>query len=185
MAYKDNLTAEYVRSILDYDMETGEFTWRFRPEEHFKTKRIFNSWNAKHAKNIAGGANKRGYWTIRINGTGYLAHRLAWLIVNGAWPSYEIDHKNNRKTDNFISNLRPSMHPQNGKNRSLNKNNKSGYKGVYFKKKISKWAAQIKVNYKSIHIGYYDTPLEAAIAYNSLAGQYHGEFAKLNEIPKE
>lgn len=52
--------------------------------------------------------------------------------------------------------------------RLLNAQNKSGYRGVSVKKSktINKFIAQISVNGKKHHIGYYQTPEEAAQAYD-------------------
>ncbi len=72
-------------------------------------------------------------------------------------------------------------------NHGLNKNNTSGYKGVINVSKHSRmktrvWVASIKVNYKTIRLGYYETPEEAALAYNKAALKYHGVYARLNVL---
>ncbi|MDA6380520.1 HNH endonuclease signature motif containing protein [Escherichia coli] len=67
---------------------------------------------------------------IMINGKAYPAHRLAWLIVYGTMPDGFIDHINRVRTDNRISNLRLVTHSENMQNRKIQKNNKSGYRGV-------------------------------------------------------
>ena len=97
----------------------------------------------------------------------------------------DVDHKDLNKLNCQKSNLRLTNQQGNGANRRLNKNNKSGYKGVYFnnQKKYKKpWMAQIKVNYKPIHLGMFRTPQEAALVYNEAALKYFGEFARLNKI---
>ena len=62
--------------------------------------------------------------------------------------------------------------------------NKSGFRGVHFHKHNKRWRAQIGYNYKLITIGYYDTPEEAARAYDAKAKELRGEFARLN-FPEE
>jgi hypothetical protein len=43
-----------------------------------------------------------------------------------------------------------------------------------------KWRAQIMLNGRLIHLGYFTDPVEAAKAYDEAARKYHGEFASLN-----
>lgn len=175
-----DITQDFLKSILHYNPATGVFTWRKRPREHFATARIYNSWNMKHAGKIAGGLTaKSKYWGLRINSKLYLAHRLAWRYVTGVWPEHELDHINCNRTDNRMANLREATHSENVKNTPMRKTNTSGYKGVTWHKHTGKWAAQIKVNSKHIHLGIFDTPEEAHAAYCEAAKKYHGLFAKI------
>lgn len=64
----------------------------------------------------------------------------------------------------------------------------SGYRGVYYLssekcKRKKPWLAQIGAGKKSVYLGYFATPEQAARAYNDAALRYYGEFAELNEIP--
>jgi hypothetical protein len=88
------------------------------------------------------------------------------------------DHWNHDTLDNRRANLRICSHQQNCCNKLAYKNNKSGYKGVSRKKgKIQNpWRAQIKVNQKTIQIGYYPTPELAHEAYEVASIKFHGEF---------
>ena len=56
-------------------------------------------------------------------------------------------------------------------------NNKVGVKGVVWDKDRGKWAAFIKVNYKSIGLGRFDRIEDAAVAYEVAARRYFGSFA--------
>ena len=47
----------------------------------------------------------------------------------------------------------------------LQVNNTSGYRGVVYSKAAKKWSSIIKINYKSIYLGLFDTAVEAAKAY--------------------
>jgi hypothetical protein len=96
----------------------------------------------------------------------------------------EIDHKNLNGLDNQKHNLRFSSRSQNLMNRGIQKNNSSGFKGVSYHKKASKWFAQIMLNKKQKFLGLFDCKIEAAKVYNQAAIKYHGEFARLNEIPE-
>jgi len=73
----------------------------------------------------------------------------------------EIDHKNRQTLDNRKSNLQISTRSQNLFNTGLFSHNTSGYKGVGYYKQTNKWRAHIKVNQKSIHLGYFSTFEEA------------------------
>lgn len=95
----------------------------------------------------------------------------------------ECDHINGNPLDNRRDNLRACSHSQNLKNQNRRSTNTSGYTGVsYFgyDSRSRKWNANIKVNYKSINLGYYATAEEAARAYDKAAREYFGKFARLN-----
>ena len=109
----------------------------------------------------------------------YLEHRLAWFYVNGTWPK-QVDHRNNVKSDNRISNLRETTSSQNNMNRKKNGRNRSGRKGVTERKRSRNWEAQIAVDGKDVYLGKFPSLEEAANAYNAAALKYHGEFARLD-----
>lgn len=93
-----------------------------------------------------------------------------------------IDHIDGNGLNNQRSNLRPCTQSQNLANMRLSKHNTSGYKGVC-KTSRGTFHAGIYVNNKRIHIGVFKTPIEAALAYNKAAQKYHGNFARLNQVP--
>lgn len=94
----------------------------------------------------------------------------------------EIDHKNGNNLDNQKSNLRPGTRSQNNMNSRSRENSTSKYKGVSWASHAKKWRAQLQINKKHCHLGYFETEKDAAIAYNEAALKYFGEFAKLNEM---
>jgi hypothetical protein len=178
-----SITQEYLKSILDYNPDTGIFVWRERLVEHFKNgkqtkEHNCNAWNAKNAGKQTGSQNKNGYLLIWVNYKVYPAHILAYIYMTGKQPDKKIDHKNGNKKDNRWINLRLATDFQNAANSKISKANTSGYKGVTFNKQKNKYAAQIKINYKTIYLGYYKTPEEAHAAYCAAATKYHGEFAR-------
>lgn len=91
-----------------------------------------------------------------------------------------VDHIDGDPLNNRRANLRLATASENGMNRGKQSNNTSGYKGVVFDKQKGKWAARICANKKTHHIGYFDDPLSAALAYNKEAKQIHGNFANIN-----
>lgn len=92
-----------------------------------------------------------------------------------------IDHWDHNGLNNQRYNLRIATIPQNGWNQGLSKVNVSGYKGVYWRKDIGKWVAQIEVNGKRIWLGAFVNVVDAANAYDVAALKYYGEFALTNK----
>ena len=177
---KADLTAAYVRSILDYDPETGAFTWRERPREHFKNAQAYSAWNTRWPRTVAGSAIAAGYIHIRINMSFYRAHRLAWLWMTGQWPVAEIDHINRSVSDNHWSNLREATSSQNSANQTTRKDNTSGVKGVYWNSRRNKWHARVHANGTCFHLGYFGDIDSAEAAYKTFATTLHGEFARMS-----
>ena len=64
------------------------------------------------------------------------------------------------------------------KNRKIDRNNTSGYKGVSWHKHIGMWSARAMINGKSNSLGYFDTAEKASAAYQEFAKSAHGEFYK-------
>jgi hypothetical protein len=98
------------------------------------------------------------------------------LILGRAW----VDHKDGNGLNNRRSNLRPCTPAQNQANRTIHSNNKSGFKGVY-STTSGKFLAQCGGKGPRT-IGTFDTAKEAALAYNAVALERFGEFARLNTI---
>jgi hypothetical protein len=166
MAKQDDLTADYVRSILDYDPETGEFRWKID-----RAKRKIKSGD------VAGRINEDGYRRIGIIGKLYPAHRLAWLLVYGEFPVSHLDHVNGARDDNRLCNLRLASQSQNIANARIGSRNTTGFKGVS-KTQSGKYLATIKVDGKSLCLGTHDTPEQAHSAYMDAALEAFKEFAR-------
>lgn len=151
--------------------------YRYNPEDGTFTRLV--SGHGKHAGEIAGTVAANGYCFVMVKGRQYLAHRLAWLYVNGAFPEGDIDHINGDKRDNRISNLREATRSQNMCNRRAKPNSRSGIKGVHWHPQARRWRSAIAINGKSKHLGYFDTIDEARDAYAAAAQAVHGDFARL------
>ena len=155
-------SAEELRSAIDYNKETGDFTW--------KSKKT--GWTRAGA--LAGSTRKDGYVLISVNGKRYLAHRLAWLYVNGQWPSKLIDHIDGNPSNNRIANLREADQRTNMQNqRRALSNSKSGYLGVCWSANAKKWHSQINIDGTNTHVGYYNTKEEAHAAYVDAKRKHH------------
>ncbi|MDB5822194.1 MAG: hypothetical protein JWR21_898 [Herminiimonas sp.] len=90
------------------------------------------------------------------------------------------DHINRDRLDNRKANLRPATMLQNSHNASLRKDNQSGFKGVYWNKQYGRWKAQIRHEKKRVFLGYHDSLIAAAKAYDRAASEFFGAFASLN-----
>lgn len=155
---RTDLSADYVRRVLDYDHKTGIFRWKVRADYDHR-------WNTQWVGKIAGTVAPTGYRYIQM-GTlvPYPASRLAWLHFYGVWPEDKVDHENGVRDDNSIDNLRDANPSLNGANKAKQRNNRSGYVGVHFNAQNDKWRARVNRNKIAYDIGFYGSAEEAAHA---------------------
>lgn len=170
-----DITQSTVRRILDYDLDTGIFTWRWRDD-------VPKRWNSRYAGKRAGYALhlpncKISYWSIRIFDWPFCAHRLAFLHVLGRWPRGVVDHIDRDGLNNRWSNLREATRAQNAANAGAKKNSKTGVRGVCIHKPTGRYRATINIAGKQKHLGHFDSICDAQAAYESALVEYHGEFA--------
>ena len=135
------LTQERLKQLLHYDPESGEFM-------RLATMGRFT------AGSLVGTMGKNGYIAISVDGKRYLAHRLAWLYVYGEWPA-EIDHRNRKRTDNRLDNIRVATRAQNGVNGSAMCTSGTGLRGVHLHKPSGRYRAQIVKGSKTHSLGYF------------------------------
>ena len=169
---RNEITAEYVRSILAYDPNTGIFRWKNRSDVSACANQRFGK--------VAGFADKDGYTVIQIWTRRYCAHRLAWLVTTGAWPAKDIDHINGDRRDCRLANLREATRQQNLRNMKLRPNNKSGFKWVSWSKATKSWKAQIRDGNTNLYLGSFKTREEAHATACEAARKLHKEFARTN-----
>ncbi len=86
--------------------------------------------------------------------------------------------KNGNKLDCRLENL--TWRSRSVASRKRKTTSKCGYTGVY--KENNRYRAVISIDRKSVHIGMYDTPEEAALAYNEMSVKLYGENGKVNVI---
>jgi hypothetical protein len=174
MKYREECTHDELLAALDYDSETGLFTWK--PRQH-KKHSDYKRRQGKPAGSVKKGS-KTPHIRVKFNQVDYQAHRLAWFYVYGEWPIRDLDHHNGDPQDNRIVNLRLSTTSQNGMNRGPQKNNKCGLKGVIWVKEKNKWRALIKINKKNMFLGYFNCPAAASFAYQIASDKLHKEFGR-------
>ncbi len=161
-----NLTQDYLKSLIEYDTETGIMKWKVKRQPNISPG------------DICGCIKKRpsgDRWVIKLDGKPYFRSRLAWLYVHGYMPLNFIDHKNRNSLDDRIENLREATISQNNTNKKKYKNNSSGTKGVHYKSNRDRWIARIGINGKRIERSC-KTKEEAIACCEQLSQEYHGDF---------
>lgn len=158
--HESSLTRERVRDVLAYNPETGRFSW-------------LQSRGCRKAGAEAGTPNQHGYIVIRVDGRLFMAHRLAWLIAHGEWPSQFIDHINKDGLDNTLANLRECSTQENAQNQRRARSSASGRLGVHQAYRPGRWKARIKVSGKEAHLGIFDSVEAASSAYEHAKSNAH------------
>lgn len=153
------LTQERLKQLLDYNPETGVFTWKVR---RAGTARVGA---------VAGSLQITGYIHIQIDQHMYSAHRLAWLFMHGAFPAagLHIDHVNGERADNRAINLRVGTHRANMQNLPCHRKGK--LPGACWHKRKQKWQALAQLNGKYYSLGYHGTAEAAHEAYKAFLTQ--------------
>jgi hypothetical protein len=121
------------------------------------------------------------YYQTRKNNKTICMHRLVIKAQEGE----EVDHINRLPHDNRKSNLRICNDSGTSKNKSSKTGSSSKYLGVCWSSRDKNWRVTIKDNYKVVFESHYSTEEQAALAYNDVAIEFHGEFANLNIVPDE
>ena len=159
-----DLTAERVQELLAYDPETGVFTWRVARSAHAKPGVT------------AGCFDSERYRLIKIDGVAYKAHRLAWLVLHGTWPTGVIDHIDGNPSNNAAENLRDTSQTVNAQNlRRARRGNRSGVIGVHASPRGCKrpWQVQMRIGGNHVYLGLFDTVEDAYAAYVAAKRQHH------------
>jgi hypothetical protein len=172
-----NLTQEKLKGLLNYNPDTGIFTWKVATNNRIRVGEV------------AGSIDANRYRRIRIEGVKYLEHRLAFLYMLGTVPD-NVDHIDQDRSNNKWPNLRVCSLSENQHNRAININSTSCLKGISFNQQCRgskvylKVIAQIKLNSrrhsKTI---YYSTDKEKQVAIDTLTNwirdkreELHGDF---------
>jgi hypothetical protein len=156
---KETVCAEHILTNYKYDPDTGIITKNNVPV----------GW--KHPK---------GYYqlTFKLNKKLYTFkyHRIAWFLHYGVFPKSLIDHADGDATNNKINNLRDCSNSENLCNRSKQKNNKSGYKNVFWWQRDNKWCVRVMKNGLTYFGGYFIKLEDAIVVADKLRKELHNNF---------
>lgn len=167
-----NLPPDLLARMLAYDPDTGSLTWLPRcPALVGWSEARCRAWNEAWAGKPAFTAKNHGYHRGSLLGRQYLAHRVAWALHHGEWPSLGIDHVNGNPSDNRICNLRPADQSENIQNAGIRSDNSSGCPGVH--PRGGKWLATITIRGTSTHLGTFAAKGDAVAAYLAAKSTFH------------
>lgn len=165
------ISIELLRELVALDANTGLLTWRKRRPEHFtKTAKrtaehMAANWNALYeGQSALACVDAAGHLSGRINCRLIFAHRVVFALTHGSWPEREVDHINGLPADNRPGNLRSVSHRDNQRNMRRSSANTSGFTGVSFNARLSKWAAHITVDGSYRHLGFHVEKADAVAA---------------------
>ena len=144
-----------LREMFDYDPDTGI---------------LLNKRLSRRAGFVIGGGNStKRHWAVKVGDYVFTQQRVIWVWVYGEDPeSLMVDHIDRCPLNNNLSNLRLVTRGQNRQNSRLNRNNTSGYRGVY--KMGRKWQAKVMHRGRSKSLGVFSTPEKA---HKALLAYYH------------
>lgn len=106
-----------------------------------------------------------------VSGVIYISP-LIWAMVHGHWPDI-VDHRNGRRADNRLKNLRNVDQLTNQRNQKRHRSNTSGVTGVHLAKHRGDWLAYIRVEGRQLHLGFFKNK-DDAIAARKAAELKHG-----------
>jgi hypothetical protein len=101
--------------------------------------------------------------------------------VAGTPPGVLTDHVNGNRLDNRRANLRVATRGENNAN-SRDRPRRSGFRGVYWHRQAGRWVSQISVDGRLRHLGLFDDPEDAAMAYDLAAREAWGPYARTNSL---
>lgn len=153
------ITQAVLKALFTYSQDTGLFTSNLETPQ-------------REVGQIVGSKRADGYLSVMINGKNYLLHRLAFLYMEGCFPTHLVDHINGIRGDNRWINLRHADSSLNARNCKISSNNLSGVVGVSWHKAAQKWQAFVSVDAKPVYLGLFET-IEAANLAREIAMKLH------------
>lgn len=143
-------------------------------------KKLYGNSRCVSIGDEAGYLNKKqSYYRTKFNNKLYTNHRIIYFLHYSYCPDC-IDHIDNDKSNNNISNLREATFSNNQQNRTINKNSTTRVKGLSIIRKTY-WQLRIWKNNKIAFLEYYKlsekTKDECRIILENKRKEFHGQFA--------
>jgi hypothetical protein len=113
----------------------------------------------------------QGYRKIQFRSKSWLVHRLVFCYHHGYFPEV-VDHIDGNVENNRIENLQGCTQVENIAKARIFKTNKTGFKGVSYRKAAKKYEGYFWKNYKKVHCGLWNTPEEAYLEREKQRKQY-------------
>jgi len=163
------LDRESLLSLFDVDLSGGRLFWKQPPKEHARLLGIEAGGPQKYK-------NRKVYWLIGIGNRRYKRGRLIFCLANGYMPTPCVDHRNGNSLDDRPENLREATLIQNAWNHQKRKRRIILPMGV---RTTGSGRYQARIGYygKQIHLGSFDTPIEAQLVYQMKRKELFGEYA--------
>lgn len=167
---------EYLNECFFACRDTGKLFWKERPITHFKSLQYYQLWNSRFSTKEAGYLSG-SYYKVCLNSKEYKVHNILFMLYTGNSSINIVDHIDGDTTNNLANNLRSVTKTENAKNRKLNANTSTGFKGVH--KRYGKFTARIAVDGNRIFLGDFKTAEEAGEAYQKASIIYHKDFRRI------
>ena len=148
-----------------FEYKNGELFWRYKVAQ------------CVEVGGLAGYFHKgSGYMHVAIYRKCYKVHRIIYLMHHGYLPEL-LDHIDQNRSNNVISNLRPATSAQNAVNSKVKCTNTTSFPGVIWNKKNKNWRARVGFEGKRIDVGSFSDKNEAFLAYQTKHIELFGEFS--------
>lgn len=159
-----------VLALFDVDLIGGKLFWKAVSKYH-------GSLNGKQAGSPRPTHNGKSYWVIGIGGKAYRRGRLIFLVMHGRWPAPCLDHIDGNSLNDASSNLRECTVTENAWNHKKRARRISLPMGVRVVASSGRFAARISYHGRQIHLGAFDTAIEAQQVYLQKRKELYGQFA--------
>lgn len=160
----------YLKTRLHVDVDAGRVYWIDATKHHANLV----GHEAGSARATTRG-DKR-YWYVKVDSVALKRSHIVFLFATGKWPDLQIDHINGDSLDDRSLNLREVTPTQNAWNHKRRRKKAATPMGVR-QMASGRYQARIACDKKQIVIGTFDTPHQAAQAYQQKRKELFREYA--------